>query len=171
MHVHARHGRQMTDAISRSRLARRSVAGAASTAVFLMVQGCYVYLPQRDPAALRGQHANISLTDSGSVILAPKIGAGIVDLEGVFEGDSAGGRVLAVYASRQRSGVESDWRGERLVIPEPLIASIQKREFSATRTAFVSALGTAGLVVLTRALRGTGEGGQGANPAGGRPAQ
>jgi hypothetical protein len=161
----------MTHSFARSRFGSRCVIGVASTAAFVVVQGCYIYLPERDPAALRGQHASISLTDSGSVVLAPKIGAGIVDLEGVFEGDSVGGSVLSVYASRQRSGAESDWRGERLVIPDPLIASIQKREFSATRTAFVTALGTVGLVVLTRALRGNGEGGQGANPIGGRPAQ
>jgi hypothetical protein len=151
--------------------ARFSVIDVGLIAALLVVQGCYIYLPERDPGALRGQRASIALTDSGSMVLAPKIGVGIVDLEGVVEGDTVGGRILAVHSSRLRSGSESDWRGERIVIPEPLIASIQKREFSAPRTTFAAALGTTGLVVLTRALRGHGEGGQGANPVGGRPAQ
>lgn len=156
---------------TRQRSVRFGVIHVAIAATFLAAQACYIYLPERDSNALRGQRANISLTDSGSVILAPKIGAGVIDLEGLLVGDSAGGRILAVSVSRQRSGVESDWRGEQILIPEPLIASIQKREFSASRTTFVTALGTTGFVLLTRALRGRGEGGQGANPIGGRPAQ
>ncbi|MEP6729476.1 MAG: hypothetical protein ABJE10_02505 [bacterium] len=135
------------------------------------LQACYIYLPEHDLTVLRGQRANVALTDSGSVVLAPKIGPGITDLEGVFQGDSTNGHILAVYMSRQRSGAETDWKGEHVMIPQPLIASIQKREFSASRTAFVSALGTAGFVALTLALRGRGEGGQGGNPIGGRPAQ
>ena len=125
----------MSNSIARSPLARTCVVSAGIAATVLALQGCYIYLPERDPAALRGQRANISLTDSGSVILAPKIGVGIVDLEGVVEGDTTGGRILAVHSSRLRSGSESDWRGERIVIPDPLIASIQKREFSPARTA------------------------------------
>ncbi len=161
----------MISSTTRQRSVRFGVIQVAIAAAFLAAQACYIYLPERDSAALRGQRASISLTDSGSVILAPKIGAGVIDLEGLLVGDSLGGRILAVSVSRQRSGVESDWRGEQILIPEPLIASIQKREFSASRTIFVSALGTTGLVLLTRALRGRGEGGQGANPIGGRPAQ
>jgi hypothetical protein len=133
--------------------------------------GCYAYLPARDPGLLVGRQASVALTDSGSVVLASRVGPGVVDLEGTYVGDSSGTHLLAVWSTRQRSGAQTDWRGEHVAIARPLVASIEEREFSKSRTAFASMLAAAGAIAATVAFRGKGEGGQGGSVSGTRPGQ
>jgi hypothetical protein len=117
---------------------------------------CYEYLPARDAGALAGQRVQLSLTDSGAVVLASKIGPSIEAIEGSLLADSAGAYVVAVGLTRGRGGVESDWRGERLAVPHVLVASFARRQFSTSRSVFAGALMTAGLVAATVGLRGGG---------------
>jgi hypothetical protein len=144
--------------------------GALAAVVFATV-GCYAYMPARDATSLVGRRASIALTDSGSVVLGARIGQGVVNLEGIYLGDSAGAHLLAVAVSRTRNGAESDWKGEHVGVPRALVASLDEREFSASRSAFAGALGTVGVVAMTFALRGRGEGGQGGPVPTGRPGQ
>jgi hypothetical protein len=133
--------------------------------------GCYAYLPARDANALVGRRLSISLTDSGSVVLASRVGASVVGMEGTYMGDSAGSHLMSVLLTRQRSGAESDWKGEHVSIPRALVVSVEEREFSPSRTAFAGVLAAAGAFAATVAFRGKGEGGQGAPVPGSRPGQ
>jgi hypothetical protein len=40
--------------------------------------GCYAYYPARESPVLQGQRISLTLTDSGSVVLAPKIGPSVL---------------------------------------------------------------------------------------------
>ncbi len=140
---------------------RRSALALAALPAVLGTLGCYAYLPVRDESALTGRRASLLLTDSGSVVLGSRIGAGMVALEGVYLGDSASSHLLAVSQSRQRDGQEIEWRGEHVAVPRVLVASLQERSFSASQTALAGALATIGLVAITAALRGKGDGGGG----------
>jgi hypothetical protein len=103
------------------------------------------------------------------VVLAPRIGAGVIAIEGTFAGDSMGSYLVDMVVARQRSGAETDWKGERVLVPHALVASLERRELSASRTLFAGALAAAALVGITRALRGPGESTGTAN-GGGNPA-
>jgi len=135
---------------------RRGALAAAALATV----GCYVYVPARDANSLVGRRASITLTDSGSVVLERRVGTGVVNLEGTYLGDSAGTHLLAVEVTRSRDGAESDWTGEHVGVPRVLVTSLEERKFSVARTAFAGALGTAGVVAITLALRGIADGGQ-----------
>ena len=131
--------------------------------------GCYAYYPARDAGALQGQRASLSLTDSGSVVLAPRIGASVVAMEGRYAGDSAGAYLIDLAVTRTRSGTEADWRGERVAVPRVLVASLEQREFSAPRSALAGVLASVGLVAITVALRGKGDNGGLGSGTGGKP--
>lgn len=123
----------------------------------LLGLACYEYLPTRDPRSLIGQQVQVSLTDSGSVALASKIGPSVEVIEGSLLADSAGSYLVAVAVTRVRAGPETDWRGERVAIAHPLVSSLAERRFSRSRSVFAGALMTAGVVGVTVGLRGGGQ--------------
>jgi hypothetical protein len=135
----------------------------------LLGSGCYEYLPARNPTSLLGQRVQLTLTDSGSVAMTSRVGPSVDAIEGNLVADSAGAYVVGVALTRGRSGAETDWRGERVVIAHPLVASFAERRFSRSRSTFAGALMTAGIVAITVSLRGNGES-SGGVPTPGRPA-
>jgi hypothetical protein len=151
------------------RLFRRTALVLAALPTTVGTAGCYAYYPARDAGSLQGHRASVSLTDSGSVVLAPRIGASVVALEGRYAGDSAGAYLIDLAVTRQRSGVEADWRGERIVVPRALVASLEQREFSAPRSVLMGALTAVGLVAITAAIRGKGDNGTLGTGTGGKP--
>jgi len=118
---------------------------------------CYEYVPARNPASLLGQRVQLSLTDSGTVAMASKVGLGVEAIEGSLVADSAGSYVVGVALTRARNGAETDWRGERVAVAHSLISSLAERRFSRSRSTFAGALMTAGVVAITVGLRGGGE--------------
>lgn len=135
----------------------------------LCTGACYEYLPASSPAALLGQRVMVSLTDSGSVALASRVGPSVQMLEGTLLADSAGVYALSVMATRARDGAETDWRGERVTIPHPLVGSFAERRFSRSRSTFAGALMSAGVVAVTVGLRGSGSSTGGGVPTPGHP--
>ena len=130
---------------------------ALLAAVGLLAAACYEYRPATDLASLQGRQVELTLTDSGAVILAGRIGPAIAAINGTYLGDSAGAYLLAVTTSRARNGQEVDWRGEHVVAPRPLVAAILERRFSRSRTTFAGVLAAVGIGGMTAALRGRGE--------------
>lgn len=141
----------------------------AAVLVTLGNVACYSYLPPRNMAELPGNRASLALTDSGSVVLAPRIGQGITAIEGMFLGDSAGQYLIAMLVTRQRNGAEADWQGEHVVVAHSLVTSVEIRAFSAPRSLFAGALATIGVAALTTALRGKGDNGSLGSGTGGKP--
>lgn len=120
--------------------------------------GCYAYLPASpsDRSALSGGPIQLTLSDSGAVVLTPLIGPAITTLEGQLVVDSGATYVLSMSKSARRDGTETDWRGERLAVPHALVSSLATRRFSTTRTLAFTALATTVLVGVTEAFVGGG---------------
>jgi predicted NBD/HSP70 family sugar kinase len=93
----------------------------------------------------------LTLTDAGTANLAAELGPSVAAVGGRLVNDSGDAYVLALSESRKRNGMEIDWRGEQVAINKSLVASIQQRQFSRTRTAFVGA-GLIGGVLLARQI-------------------
>jgi hypothetical protein len=135
----------------------------------LLGTACYEYLPARSSTSLLGQRVQLSLTDSGTVAMASRVGPSVDAIEGNLLADSAGAYVLGVTLTRARSGVETDWREERVAVPHALVASFAERRFSRSRSTFAGALMSAGLVAVTVGLRGGGGSTGGGVPTPGNP--
>jgi hypothetical protein len=114
-----------------------------------------------DPASLQSKRVQLTLTDSGAVVLASLIGPAVDAIEGSYLGDSASSYLVAMAVARTRSGSETNWRGEHLAVSHALVASIMERRFSPSRTALASGLAAVGISGATIALRGRGVGGGG----------
>jgi hypothetical protein len=137
----------------------------------LLAAACYEYLPARSTTSLLGRRVQLSLTDSGTVAMASRVGPSVDAIEGDLLADSAGAYVLGVALTRARSGAETDWRGERIVVAHPLVASFAERRFSRSRSTFAGALMSAGIVAVTVGLRGSGSSNGGAPTPGKTPGQ
>lgn len=126
-------------------------------AAVLTSAGCYAYIPAApaDPSLWKAP-IQLSLTDSGAVVLAPLVGPSIVTLEGQLVADSGATYVVSMSKASRRDGSEIDWRGERVTVPHVLVAGVAARHFSRTRTLAFSALATGVLVGITEAFVGTG---------------
>jgi hypothetical protein len=132
----------------------------------LLLAGCYEYEPLVTAAPPVGQPVRVTLTDAGTTNLAAELGPSVEAVGGTLVGDSGNAYLLALSESRKRNGVEMDWRGEQVSISKSLVADIRQRQFSPTRTAFLSAGLVTALVVLERAFWGPG-GVFGSGPPGG----
>jgi hypothetical protein len=140
-------------------------------ALCVMLGACYEYVPARSATSLLGQRVQLSLTDSGSVVMASRVGPSVDAIEGNLLADSAGAYVLGVTLTRARSGGETDWREERVAVPHPLVASLAQRRLSRSRSTFAGALMSAGLVAVTVGLRGSGNSSGGVPTGGKTPGQ
>jgi uncharacterized protein YwbE len=107
-------------------------------------------------SAPTGQPVRVTLTDAGSVNLAPALGPSVEEVGGKLLKDSGDAYLLALSESRKRNGMEMDWRGEQVSISKSLVASIQLRQFSRTKTGFLTAGVVAALVILERSFWGPG---------------
>jgi len=126
-----------------------------ATVAALSGTGCYGYY-QPVNSNLAGHQIQLSITDSGAVILAPQIGVGIESVDGQLVTDSAAHYVVSVSGIRRRDGIEADWRGEPVYIPHALVSSVMERRFSRARTTLFAVATTIALVSVKHAFGGAG---------------
>jgi hypothetical protein len=133
-----------------------------------LLAACYEYEPLVTASSPIGQPVRLTLTEAGSVNLASELGPSVEAVAGKLMNDSGDSYLVALSESRRRNGIEMDWRGEEVSISKSLVAGIQLRQFSPSRTAFLSAGLVTALVALERAFWGPG-GVFGGGPAGPGP--
>jgi hypothetical protein len=129
------------------------------------MSACYEYLPVPATPELAGHEVQLSITDSGSAVLAPQVGYGIEAVDGKLVADTDMRYQVAVTSIRRRDGQESDWNGESVNIPHSIVSTIMERRFSRARSTLFAAATTMAMVVARRAFGGTG----GATTPGGNP--
>lgn len=117
--------------------------------------GCFGYYPASG-AQPAGRDVQVTLSDSGAVVLGGQIGYGAEAILGHVQSDSDNRLVLAVSGVRQRDGNEVSWKGERLAVPHPLIREVEERRFSRARTTLFSGALAVALVSLRQAFGGSG---------------
>jgi len=117
--------------------------------------GCYGYYPATQPSPV-GHDVMITLTDSGSVVLARQIGPAAESLIGRVATNTDNAVTIAMLSVHQRDGNETEWRGEPVVIPRPLMISLTERHFSRGRTALFTGAVALAAVALRQAFHGTG---------------
>jgi hypothetical protein len=122
--------------------------------------GCYGYYTPPARSVI-GRQVQLSLSDSGSVMLAAQLGPGSTAVEGRLVADSGSTFLMSVAGVRRRDGDEAEWKGEQVAIPHPLVTGVAERRFSIGRTALASVLTGVALVAAQQAFSGRGFGGGG----------
>src|SRR5262249_50827005 len=121
----------------------------------VLLGGCYGYYPVTTAAPV-GREVQITLTDSGSVVLARQIGQGMDAVSGRVTGDSAYSILLALTSTRRRDGGDVDYKGERLAVPRALVATVEEKRFSRARTTLFSGAIAVALVAIRQGFAGPG---------------
>jgi hypothetical protein len=123
--------------------------------------GCYAYVrPSAGP--LVGRPVQATLTDSGAVVLAGRIGPSVEFMRGNVISEDTHKISLAMDETTYRDGTGTSWRHEVVEVPRPLMREVDVRQFSPTRTALFATIAS---VVFITVERGFLKGG-GANAAG-----
>jgi hypothetical protein len=140
---------------------------AAVTAIIvagLLASGCYAYTTPHlgESERLTGRQVQATLTDSGSVVLAAKVGPAVEQLRGSVVAEDLTSLSVAMDESVHRDGTGAPWRQEVVLVPRPLIREIDIRGFSPSRTLFAAFLTSAALLAVEKGFLKNG----GANAAG-----
>ncbi|WP_158508788.1 hypothetical protein [Gemmatirosa kalamazoonensis] len=152
---------------------RTPVALPRATGVLLTLvtaAGCYDYVPLSTGAERPAAEVELTLTDSGAVVLARDIGRASTAIDGTLvSGGDASAYTIAVRQVRRRDDDPAPWRGEHIVVPRPLVAEVRERRLSRTRTALATVGTAAGVLLARAAIRGlggsnAGQSGPGTNP-------
>ena len=123
---------------------------------------CYGYYPPSS-GDLTSRAVQLSLTDSGAVVLAPRLGNAIETVDGKVVAETPSSLLLSVTQTQQRDGIEHSWKGESVEIPRVFVSAANERHFSRARTALFATMTTVAMVAIKRAFGGGG----GANAPGG----
>ena len=139
----------------------------------LALAGCYAYVAPRTAstpsASIVGRSAEVTLTDSGAVVLAPRIGRAVEHIRGNVVSDNPSAIGLAVEQTIDRDGVETTWKHERVEIPHSLSRAVTVRQFSPSRTILFSGILSIALFAIEQGFRGGGANAPGPSPRNGPP--
>ena len=131
-----------------------------------LLAGCYGYYAAPNANGVVGRRVQLSLSDSGSVMLASQLGPSSNAVEGRLVADTANLFLLSVVGVQRRDGIGSDWKGERVAIPRPFVTHVAERRFSFGRTALATVITGGALVAAQQAFSGRGFGGGGGTSSG-----
>lgn len=110
--------------------------------------GCYRLTPIEGSTPAPGNEVRLSLSDEGSVRLAPLIGPRIRAIDGRAMESSDTALVVAVEAVVSQGGRSMSWSRERLSVPRSAVSSIGTRTLDRKRTWIVAGLGVVGVLAL-----------------------
>ena len=114
----------------------------------LCTGACYRMTPIESAAPAQGSEIRVSLSDEGSVRLAPLIGPRISAIDGKTLESSDTAVVLAVQAVVSQGGRSMAWSQERLAVPRSAVASFRTRTLDRKRTWIVAGLSVVGVIAL-----------------------
>jgi hypothetical protein len=130
------------------------------------VAGCYTLQPARGGLPPVGSRVAFDVTDSGRVALGGAMGPEIAQVEGRLVSKEDTAYVLAVSAIRLLRGGEQVWAGEQVRLRRSHVGSAYVRRFATGRSIAVGTTVVGGFAafLITRALRGEGNEGDGRIP-------
>lgn len=125
---------------------------AAVVLASAFASACYAYAApgSGDTRGLMGRQVQATLTDSGSVVMAARVGPAVEQLRGSVVAEDPSSVSFSMEESVHRDGTGAPWRREVVQVPRPLIRQIDVRGFSPTRTALAAFLTTTALLAVER---------------------
>lgn len=117
-----------------------------------LTSACYNYLPLTTPSPEPGTYVVVTLSDAGSLGLAPYLGPNVFVVRGRYVRDADQGVVVSVSSIELVRGDQVDWAGEQVTLPNKDIAAVRVRQLSKRRSALLVGVGITGLVATTAAF-------------------
>ena len=114
----------------------------------LVASGCYRLTPIEGASPTAGQEVRLSLSDEGSVRLAPMIGPRIDAIDGKAVQTTDTAFVLAVESVVTQAGRSMAWSMERLTVPRSAVSAVRTRTLDRRKSWIVAGLGVVGAIAL-----------------------
>ena len=142
------------------RLHRTRSRALTLLSLVLVASSCYRFTPIEGATPAPGQEVRLSLSDEGSVRMAPLIGPRIEAIDGRIVQTTDTALVIAVAAAVTQGGRAMTWSMERLTVPRSAVSSIRTRTLDRRKSWIVAGLGVVGAIALGEAFGlGSGFGG------------
>ncbi|HXS23090.1 MAG TPA: hypothetical protein VN719_02590 [Gemmatimonadales bacterium] len=125
-----------------------------------LIAGCYSYqsVGQVDTASPEpGKRVELRLTDEGGRALVSQLGPDAQTVDADVVGSDTSAIMLAVWHVEDTHNRQTQWRGERVVIPRGAIATLRERKLSVAGTGVLGGLIAGGALVAYEAFKGGGE--------------
>jgi hypothetical protein len=136
-------------------------------ALLLASTACYDYHPTTGTATDAGTPVRVSLTDRGSVELAPLIGPQVMKLDGTLVSVEDTAVVIRVSSVINRVGYSSSWSGEQLRVPRSDVAGIERRSLNKGKSWLIGGGSVAAVALASLSFNLIGGGGKGGTGGGG----
>jgi len=120
--------------------------------VLITLSACYRSVPLATPEPVSGTHITATLSDSGSAQLAQYLGPNVARVGGRLVSCSQDELQISVSTIAVRGGEETFWKGEMVSLPRRLVARIEERKLSGSRSGLVAGIGLLAGVGLLRAF-------------------
>jgi hypothetical protein len=133
-----------------------SLAGRAVVAGFVLLTGCYRYVPVAPAELQPGGELQVDLGDRGTAELARWIGPRGASITGRVTAVSDSGVTLAVSDVTRINGSTEPWRGEPVLVPRDYAERWRTKHFDRKRTWLVGAGTVAVLMAIDLALGADG---------------
>jgi len=133
------------------RTSHRRLTGALAFVLFANLLACTEYVPVRGGVDASAQPAvRVTLTDQGTIDVAPRIGMRAETLEGVLESVSDTSLALSVRKVSREGGIEDSYAGEPLTLMRRDYESVATGRTSVSRSLLLAGGIIAGALLLGR---------------------
>ena len=129
----------------------RAVTAVAVGVLFANLVACTEYIPVKGMVdAGPAPEVRVTLTDQGTVDVAPRLGLRAERLEGLLRGMSDSSLTLTVRKVTRAGGIEDSYDGEQLSLTPRDFVAIEKSRTSASRSFLLAGAIVAGSLLIAR---------------------
>ena len=125
-----------------------------------LLAACYSYRPVTpvDTASPEtGKRVELQLTVEGGRRLVSQLGPDAQTVEADIVRSDSSSITVAVWQVEDNHTSQTQWRGEQVVVPRGVIATLRERKLSVAGTGVIGGLIAGGALVAYEAFKGSGE--------------
>src|SRR4051794_7409490 len=143
----------------------RRVTGAVVAVLFANLLACTEYIPVRGAVDGASSPAvRVTLTDQGTVDVAPRIGLRARTLEGIVQSMTDSSLSLTVRKVSREGGIEDSYEGERLTLLARDYGAVETSRTSVSRSLLLTGAIIAGALLAAKGATDLSGGKTGGNP-------
>jgi hypothetical protein len=138
--------------------ARRIKALVAAMVLLPGATGCYESLAARTAVVPPGTRVSLAITDRGRVALGPKMGEGVLRLNGTVAQASDSMYVVRISSVDYAAAPTGHWAGEEVQVPRDYVAGVSEQRLSRKRSWLMAGIVVGGIAVVAAAIKILGGG-------------
>jgi hypothetical protein len=143
----------------------RRVTGAVVAVLFANLLACTEYIPVRGAVdAASSPAVRVTLTDQGTVDVAPRIGLRASTLEGLVQSMTDSSLSLTVRKVSREGGIEDSYEGEHLTLLARDYGAVETSRTSVSRSLLLTGAIIAGALLAAKGATDLSGGKTGGNP-------